>query len=96
MLCFMQANFILQWCSILILLFRGNDVRTYGTSLATEFAIFGVWVRPMIYLSSMWANNETGEVPKSTKALVVFIALNMSVCYGSPAPLARVSDEMAS
>lgn len=38
------AGFLLMWICIILIMFRGNKVRTYNVALFLEVAIIGLWV----------------------------------------------------
>lgn len=38
------VGFLLMWFCIVLIMFRGNKVRTYNVALFLEVAIIGLWV----------------------------------------------------
>ncbi|KAI3396488.1 hypothetical protein diail_12108 [Diaporthe ilicicola] len=67
-------GFLMMWFCIVLIMFRGNKVRTYHVALFLELAIVGLWVPP-VYSISKGLQNEPPS--KSTTATLVILGVNM-------------------
>ncbi|KAK4216466.1 hypothetical protein QBC37DRAFT_279289 [Rhypophila decipiens] len=70
------ASFILLWVVLVMLIFRGNKVRTYQYTWVLEFIILGLWGPPIYYLAHDIAAHPEMPVPKYTQAALAMFGLN--------------------
>lgn len=71
------VGFLLTWVCIVLILLRGNKVRTYHLALLIELAIVGLWIPPIYQIGKDFATRDLELPTKPAAAIMAFVGLNM-------------------
>ncbi|KAJ4405028.1 hypothetical protein N0V82_010390 [Gnomoniopsis sp. IMI 355080] len=71
------VGFVLTWVCIILIMFRGNRVRTYHLALLIELAIVGLWIPPIYHIGKEIATRTLELAAKPAIAIIAFVGLNM-------------------